>query len=263
MFFVLSKTLGLLLEPLIIPYLCLICAVLAFWRRRRLLGRFFVLTAILLPLLYGVIPLSSQPLQFIENHIKPAYLAERQIDGIIVLGGFTGDGVVAKSRGQANLGAAAERFTAALQWHQKFPNKPLVFSGFSGRLVPKGASEADIIRQLLDDLAIDRTHIILENKSRNTYENAVYSYDLMAPTPGSHWILITSASHMPRAIGSFRAAGWSGILAYPVDYQTPKTGYSRYWDIGYGAGLIGRALHEYAGLLVYWLTGRSTDFLPS
>ena len=85
MFFVLSKTLGLLLEPLIIPYLCLICAVLAFWRRRRLLGRFFVLTAILLPLLYGVIPLSSQPLQFIENHIKPADLAERQIDGIIVL----------------------------------------------------------------------------------------------------------------------------------------------------------------------------------
>ena len=98
MFFVLSKTLGMLLEPLIIPYLCLICAVLAFWLRRRLLGRFFVMTAILLPLLYGVIPLSSQPLQFIENHIKPADLAERQIDGIIVLGGFTGDGVVAESR---------------------------------------------------------------------------------------------------------------------------------------------------------------------
>ena len=173
MFFVLSKTLGLLLEPLIIPYLCLICALLAFWRRRRLLGRCFVLMAVLLPLLYGVIPLSSQPLQFIENHIKPANLAERQIDGIIVLGGFTGDGVVAESRNQPSLGPASERFTAALQWHQKFPDKPLVFSGFSGRLVPKGASEADIVRRLLDDLAIDRTHIMFENKSRNTYENAL------------------------------------------------------------------------------------------
>ena len=68
---------------------------------------------------------------------------------------------------------------------------------------------------------------------------------------------------MPRAIGSFRAAGWSGILGYPVDYQTPEIGFSRYWDIGYGTGLIDKALHEYAGLLVYWLSGRSTDFLPS
>ena len=263
MFFVLSKTLGLLLEPLIIPYLCLICAVLAFWRRRRLLGRFFVLTAIFLPLLYGVIPLSSQPLQFIENHIKPADLAERQIDGIIVLGGFTGNGVVAESRNQPSLGPAAERFTAALQWHQKFPDKPLVFSGFSGRLVPKGASEADIVQQLLDDLTIDQTHILFENESRNTYDNALNCYNLMAPAPGSHWILITSASHMPRAIGSFRAAGWSGILGYPVDYQTPETGYSRYWDIGYGTSLIKEALREYVGLLVYWLSGRSTDFLPS
>ena len=263
MFFVLSKTLGLLLEPLIIPYWCLICAVLAFWRRRRFLGRFLVVTAGFLPLLYGVIPLTSQPLRFIENHIKPSDMTDRQIDGIIVLGGFTGDSVVAESRNQPNLGSAAERFTAALKWHQKFSDKPLVFSGFSGHLAPKGASEAEIVRQLLDDLAVDRAHIIFENKSRNTYENAVYSYDLMAPTPGSHWILITSASHMPRAIGSFRAAGWSGILGYPVDYQTPETGFSQYWDIGYGTGLIAKALHEYAGLLVYWLSGRSTDFLPS
>ena len=263
MFFILSKTLGLLLEPLVIPYLCLICAVLAFWRRRWFLGRFFVTTAILLPVFYGVIPLSSQPLRFLENLSKPADLTDRQIDGIIVLGGFTGDGVVAESRGQANLGPAAERFTAALQWHQKFATKPLVFSGFSGRLVPDGASEADIVKQLLDGLTIDQTHILFENKSRNTYENAVYSYNLMAPTPGSHWILITSASHMPRAIGSFRSAGWSGILGYPVDYQTPKKGHSRFWNIGHGTRLIGRALHEYAGLLVYWLSGRNSDFLPS
>jgi hypothetical protein len=86
MFFVLSKTLGLLLEPLVIPYLCLICAVLAFWLRRQRLGRYFVMTAILLPLLYGVISLSSQPLQFIENHIKPADLAERQRQAIAAIG---------------------------------------------------------------------------------------------------------------------------------------------------------------------------------
>ena len=262
MTFILSKTLGLLLEPLVVPYFCLLCAILAFWWRRQFLGQIFVITAILLPLLYGVIPLSGQPLRFIENHIKPADMTDRQIDGIIVLGGFTGDRIVAESRGQTNLGPAAERFTAALQWHQKFPSKPLIFTGFSGRLVPDGASEVDIVQQLLDDLTIDQTHILFENKSRNTHETAEYTYNLMAPTPGSHWILITSAARMPRAISSFRAVGWSGILGYPVDYQTPKKGYSRLWDISHGAGLLGTALHEYAGLLVYLLTGHTTAFLP-
>ena len=263
MFFILSKTLGLLLEPLIIPYLCLLCAVLAKWRRRRRLSQILLAVGIMLPLLYGVIPLSNQPVRFLENRIQPVDLAGRDIDGIIVLGGFTGDGFVAENRNQPTLGSAAERFTAALHWHNKYPDKPLVFSGFSGRLVPKGASEAEIVTQLLDHLMIDRSQILFEDKSRNTYENARNSLDLIVPAPGSRWLLITSASHMPRAIGSFRAAGWSNILSYPVDYQTPETGYSQFWDISRGVSLMRIALHEYAGLLVYWLSGRSSALLPS
>ena len=167
MFFILSKTLGLLLEPLIIPYLCLLCAVLAKWRRRRRLSQMLVTACIMLPLLYGVIPLSNQPVRYLENHIQPVDLAGRDIDGVIVLGGFTGDGFVAENRNQPTLGSAAERFTAALHWHKKYPDKPLVFSGFSGRLVPKGASEADIVKQLLDHLMIDRSQILFKDKSRN------------------------------------------------------------------------------------------------
>ena len=110
---------------------------------------------------------------------------------------------------------------------------------------------------------IDRSQILFEDKSRNTYENARNGLDLIVPAPGSRWLLITSASHMPRAIGSFRAAGWSNILSYPVDYQTAETGYSRFWNMGRGISLTRTALHEYAGLLVYWLTGRSGALLPS
>ena len=263
MFFISSKALGLLLEPLIISYLCLLCAMLARWRRRGRLGRMFVIIAIMIPLLCGFIPLSSQPVRYLENHIKPVDLAERQIDGIIVLGGFTGDGVVAKNRKQPTLGAAAERFTVALQWHKQFPDKPLVFSGLSESLTPGGASDADIVKQLLDNMMIDRSLILFEDESRNTFENARNSYKMMVPTPGSHWILITSAAHMPRATGSFRAAGWSGILSYPVDYQTPDTGYTQIWDMSHGLMLVNIALHEYVSSLVYWLSGRSTEFMPS
>ena len=85
----------------------------------------------------------------------------------------------------------------------------------------------------------------------------------MAPTPGSHWLLITSAAHMPRAIGSFRTAGWEGILAHPVDYHTPAVGHSELWNIDKGTRMLRIAFHEYAQLLIYWLSGRSTNILPS
>ena len=80
MFFILSKTLGLLLEPLIIPYLCLLCAVLAKWRRRRRVSQMLLAVGIMLPLLYGVIPLSNQPVRFLENRIQPVDLAGRDIE---------------------------------------------------------------------------------------------------------------------------------------------------------------------------------------
>jgi uncharacterized SAM-binding protein YcdF (DUF218 family) len=81
-------------------------------------------------------------------------------------------------------------------------------------------------------------------------------------SPVQTWILITSANHMPRAIGSFAAAGWSGIIPYPVDFQTPKTDYTNLWDISKGTSLMRQGLHEYAGLLVYYLSGRSAALLP-
>jgi hypothetical protein len=52
------------------------------------------------------------------------------------------------------------------------------------------------------------------------------------------------------------------VISYPVDFQTPKTGYADLWDIGRGVLLMRQALHEYAGLLVYYLSGRSAALLP-
>ena len=114
MFFILSKTLGLLLEPLFIPYLFLTFGVIAQWRRWRWTMRLSLTTAIALPLIYGILPLSSLPLQFLDDRIPPGEINEKHIDGIIVLGGFTGNGVVAESHNQYGLNGSAERFTAAM-----------------------------------------------------------------------------------------------------------------------------------------------------
>ena len=58
---------------------------------------------------------------------------------------------------------------------------------------------------------------MLEDQSRNTRENAIFTRRLVDPKPGERWLLVTSAWHMPRAIGVFRKAGFE-IEAFPVDY---------------------------------------------
>ena len=168
---------------------------------------------------------------------------------------------LAESRQTYGLSSSAERFTAALALAHDRPTLPIVFSGFSGKLIPDGWSEADQIRDLVARLGgLGRT-VIYEEQSRNTYENAVNSREVLAATVGSRWILVTSASHMPRAIGSFAAAGWTGLIPYPVDYQTTPTGTDGLWSMD-GINRMRSALHEYAGLLVYYLTGRSHKLLP-
>ena len=58
-----------------------------------------------------------------------------------------------------------------------------------------------------------------EDKSRNTVENALFARQIAMPKPGDRWLLVTSAYHMPRAIGVFRHAGFP-VEAYPVDWRT-------------------------------------------
>ena len=188
MFFILSKTLGLPLEPLIIPYLFLAVGLFARWRRWRWIMRPAILIAIALPLGYGFLPVSSLPLQFLENRIARGDIGQRHIDGIIVLRGFTGNGIVAQGRDHYTFGGVAERFTSAMTLVCAHPDTPILLSGFSGELIQRGWRESDNIRDLVKQLGgLSRT-ILYEENSRNTYENAVNSRQILAVEPGANWI---------------------------------------------------------------------------
>ena len=65
---------------------------------------------------------------------------------------------------------------------------------------------SEVLAELDRDL--DRSRIVLESRSKNTYENAVYCAELVKPKPNEHWLLVTGALHMPRAVCSFRMAGF-------------------------------------------------------
>ena len=96
----------------------------------------------------------------------------------------------------------------------------------------------------------------LEDRSRNTAENAVQAAKLLQPKPGQKWILITSAFHMPRAKALFEAQGFE-ILARPVDFKT--SGFEGSWRVfgrpSTGLKRIDLAAKEWAGLGVAWLLG--------
>jgi uncharacterized SAM-binding protein YcdF (DUF218 family) len=138
----------------------------------------------------------------------------------------------------------------------------LVFTGGSGVLGAQTLKEADVIGPLLQNLGLDPNRVILENQSRNTAENASFTKELLKPRMDQRWLVITSAFHMPRAMGSFRQAGWNAI-AYPVDYHTlSNPNLSLGFSLRNGLNSLSAAIHEWAGLTFYWLSGRTNELYP-
>ena len=115
---------------------------------------------------------------------------------------------------------------------------------------------------MFEQSILDVNRVIFESQSRNTYENAVYSYNLIKPKKKEKWVLITSASHMPRAVGVFRKTNWE-VIPYPVDYQTagPQDFISHYEGfLSLDQMRIG--LHEWLGLFIYWVTDKTNQLFP-
>ena len=138
----------------------------------------------------------------------------------------------------------------------KHPHLRLLFTGGEGDLLASGEPEAVQARAFFESLGVPAQRMQFEFRSRTTYENAVLTAALPGVDKTRPWLLVTSAWHMPRALATFRAAGWN-VTPYPVDYRTgtrtPWTEYSlvdslRRWQI---------ALHEWAGLLAYRIAGRA------
>src|SRR5262249_50874328 len=161
--------------------------------------------AFVLVALFGLSPIGNALIIPLEDRF-PAWDATRGApDGIIVLGG-TIDA----------WGPRNQRLLVVPELLRRYPNARVLFSG--GALIDDGDPEAKFAARLLDSFGIVPSRIILEDRSRNTLENAVFSKAIVQPKPGERWLLVTSAYHMPRAIGVFREAGFP-VEPYPVDWR--------------------------------------------
>lgn len=264
MFFFLSKTLWWLLAPVNL-LLILLCAGTAFLFTRFVrFGRALVSVAALGFLVAGVLPTGTILMRQLEDRFpRPPAIAQAPA-GIIVLGGGV-DEVVTAMRGPLALTAAGDRMTEAAMLARRFPQAKLVFTGGSASLLGSSLREAHVAQRLFIGLGLPPEQLVFEQESRNTYENAMLTRDLVKPQPGQRWLLVTSAAHMPRAAGIFRKAGFQ-VTPYPVDYRTP--GSSRDYrlvssDILGGLTLTETAVREYLGLAAYWFAGKTDALFPA
>ncbi len=258
--FLFSKIFWLLLRPNTLALALAVLGALLLWRGRRW-GRWPALLGLGWFLAIAATPLATWLTWPLENRFSRPEPAPARVDGVIVLGGAV-DQELTQARGIPALNGAAERMTEAAALARRFPQARIIFTGGSANPLGHALSEADVARLLFTSLGLPEGRITYENAARNTHENATLARALAEPKPGETWLLLTSASHMPRSMGVFRAAGWP-VTAWPVNFSTGITSLSGY-DAPFAArlGQAEWALREYVGLLAYRVTGRTDTLFP-
>jgi uncharacterized SAM-binding protein YcdF (DUF218 family) len=259
--FVLSKIVDKLLAFDNLLAFVLLFGVLLLWIGKNKSGRFLLSLAAVFVFSVGVLPLEQLMLLPLESRFPIPQELPARVDGIIVLGGFQNN-IVTESRNQPTLNDRSERLYAFLSLAGRYPDAKAVFTGGSAEIRRSDFTEAETVRRLFQDMNYPMDHVIFEDASRNTLENAVLSKQLVGPRNGQTWILITSASHMPRSVGVFRKAGWD-VLPYPVDFNTAQSLRFKYpMRFSFSLSMSYLAFHEWVGLVSYRILGYTDELFP-
>jgi uncharacterized SAM-binding protein YcdF (DUF218 family) len=262
MYFVLAKILGFFALPSnVLIVLGLLGVAFAIFRRGRAGGKLIVASLILLAI-FGLSPLGNALILPLEQRFPPWDAGRGAPTGIIVLGGAL-EPLVSTTRPDISLNEAAERMTASAALARVYPAARIVFTGGVGSLMFDAPTEGELARRFYEGLGIPASRIVIEEQSRDTAENAAFTKPLADPKPGERWLLVTSAYHMPRAIGVFRRVGFA-VEAYPVDYRTRGVeDLARpFASLGEGLRRSDTAVREWIGLVIYWFAGRTSALFP-
>ncbi|MBT4687907.1 MAG: YdcF family protein [Rhodospirillaceae bacterium] len=261
MFFSAGKIFWIIAQPLNLALILLLLATLLLWSRWRRLGVWLTSLVALTLLSVAVLPIGHWLLTPLARQFAPydiaAHANESAPAGIILLSGAAINLAVSHQVGHTVPGHAAGRMVEYLRLAKVYPKARLLICG--GNRGP-GAPEATMIADYLISQGIARDRLLVEDRSVDTFENAVFGRALAKPQTDERWLLVTSAWHMPRAMGVFRTQGWPVVAAPAMRQHTIGT---LGFKLSSRMRLTNKALHEYMGLLAYWLKGRSETLWPT
>lgn len=254
MFFLLSKLFWFVVAPShVIIWLIIAAAILLYLNRIRT-AKWVASAAAVIAVLIGLLPFGAWLMAGLENNY-PLRKTPTHVDGIIVLGGGSRTDIFL-ARQSIATDHGLPRLVETAMLARRYPNARVVFTGGSGDPRQQNFPEAITARHILLGLGVPPAQLVVEGKSRNTWENFVFTKQIIKPRPGETWLLVTSAFHMPRALGIAERVGWQ-VQPWPVDYFT--TDHIRFTPEAVIDNIerTDIAFHEYLGLLTYRLSGKS------
>lgn len=262
MYFTLSKLFWLIFAPANLIILTLALGGWLMLMRRRISGAILFLFGFAALIIGTVSSLPDRALETLETRFPKCDDRPAHLDGVVVLGGalfveqtYVWDRLV--------LGQPGSRLVMMADLARRYPDAKIVFTGGSAALFGKQISEADLVSKHSSVLGIDASRILFEAKSRNTIENALMTYELVAPKPDETWLLVTSAFHMPRAYGMFKKIGFPVIPCVSDYVSTPGyEGGGFGIDIADRLNLLNLVTREYIGLVAARLYDFSDELIP-
>ncbi len=253
MFFYLSKLIGFLFSPLVWVATLLLWSFFTKIERR---AKRLRITALLVLLLCSNSFIVDECYRAWEP-VTPDYdLMDTHFDGAIVLGGI---GNVDMRLQKINFGCSGDRLFQVLPFYKKGRIDKIIFTGGSGSIEFPEKREGTYVRKYLNSIGFADSCLVIENDSRNTYENAVFTKKLLDSLGiKGNFLLVTSAYHMPRAMAVFKKAGYENLTPYQfnkfsgVRRFTPDHLLVPNSDALFSLQFL---IHEWVGFVTYKLKG--------
>ena len=252
MFFIASKLLSIFLDPLLPCFLLLLGLLVYYWRQSVRWG--------LLTVVVGLYVLSTSisvgpVVRWLEGSRPASETLQPQYDVAIVLSGMVN--LTLSTPDQIEFYDGVERIIAGINLVKHGRAEKLLISGGTGSLYESPVREASLLRTFALEYGLRDDQILIDDTSRNTYENALYTMHILRTHGYQRCLLITSALHMRRAAAIFHKQGLTPDL-YPVDFRSNPGRELTPFDFvpsTYTMSTASYVIHELVGFVIYRLQG--------
>ncbi len=252
MFFILSKVLNFLTNPLVIVVSCFI---LSFFNKKSSRKKNLLLIGFSLLLFFSNDFIANEVMGAWEVEPTPYSAIRQTYTWGIVLTGVTQNDRLPNDRVYFQHGA--DRVVHTVELYKRGIIKKIMISGGSGRLITKARKEADELAGVMLLMGIPREAITVENESRNTHESAVNVKEILSGEQESSYLLITSAFHLRRSVACFKKVGFD-LDAFSCDFYTHPRYYTP--DVFFvpraeAIMIWQRLFKEWTGMVAYKVAG--------